>query len=464
MTPVIPAVLSLAVAIVTISVGSCGQLRRHHENSSDTTLPSNKDSGGDLPQSSEPKEGGSAAPKQRESDGTITSGGGYIYGYESNPWFIGNTSQVSYCVDIDQDNFGVSAALATEAIEKSIHNWQETLKKAPFAHHQEEPVGTLITGTQEFIKVSCTEESVDIRFQLGRISDEQRRHLGHPQKFIASTVQTSYDEINMKGQGFIYVAPEKGDLRPKADDLAKSFWGFEGGLFLEATITHELGHVFGLQHNDYIFPMAALFCEEIVSQRTQTQIKLALNDPEAQIDVKNLIKTQMLHSFSGIQASTYVDTSLATELLGFKLLSHKDLPPEKHIKAVFTADSIIFYAQSQKDESRLSTGNGRQLSTFSLSGVSVSSASISQIRVPRKQTVMKIHDDEFSSEDFSGGRYRSLSFLDASIRRLSGFVINPVTKKETFIRATVNTVSPSVGDVFSIDVISNGKIEQLRVE
>ena len=97
-----------------------------------------------------------------QADGTITSGGGYIYGYEANPWFLGNVDKVKYCVDIDEDHFGISRAKAEESIERAVALWKKSFKGATFENHREEPAGTLVIGTQDFEQVSCDEGVVDI--------------------------------------------------------------------------------------------------------------------------------------------------------------------------------------------------------------------------------------------------------------------------------------------------------------
>lgn len=61
--------------------------------------------------------------------GGWTSSGGQISSDNTNPWFLENTSQVTYCVDIDEENFGVSRERATEVVTQSINDWKDGFKK-----------------------------------------------------------------------------------------------------------------------------------------------------------------------------------------------------------------------------------------------------------------------------------------------------------------------------------------------
>jgi hypothetical protein len=214
--------IKMSIVVLFLAAVACGvSLQPQPHSSSD-------------PQGQKPRQPESADQKSPSTDGnvsnsasgTITSGGGYIYGYESNPWFLGNVNTVRYCIDLDEANFGVRREMAAAAIERSIASWKKTFARAHFARRLEEPVGTLVIGTQNFELVTCSDDAIDLRFQLGRLTDEQKKFVPNPNRFVAVTVEQHYDEENMRGRGFIYVSPESGDLRPVADDLADHYWQF----------------------------------------------------------------------------------------------------------------------------------------------------------------------------------------------------------------------------------------------
>ena len=220
-------------------------------------------------------------------EGGATSGGGYVYGYEANPWFLANTKEVTYCVDVDEANFGLSKSRSTEIIRLAIAQWQSALQQATYSTIKSwdfdlgltpsvplEPSEKIELGTQNFTEVSCAGEAIDLRFQLGTLSAKQLTNIGNPRKYVASAVQTGYDEVNMRGQGFIYVAPEIGPLRPDDKNAAGKFWSEIEGIPFQGVVLHELGHVFGFSHHaDHHMLMSQEFPQELVSAKVIAELK-----------------------------------------------------------------------------------------------------------------------------------------------------------------------------------------------
>src|SRR4051812_41697298 len=52
------------------------------------------------------------------------SGGGSISGDANNPWFVANTTDVNWCLELDEDTFGVSRPAAVEQIEAILGYWR----------------------------------------------------------------------------------------------------------------------------------------------------------------------------------------------------------------------------------------------------------------------------------------------------------------------------------------------------
>ncbi len=185
--------------------------------------------------------------------GTITSSGGYLYGFETNPWFLQNTEEVKYCIDMDEENFGVTKEKAQSAITFAIDTWKSQLQKVEYDRFGEEelkPWREIRLGTQTFSEVSCDDQNVSLRLQLGKLSEAQKVQVGDPKRYVAKAFETSYDEINMRGAGFIYLAPESGPLRPDEPNAEEHFWTRSDGFSLKYVLMHEMGHVFGFGHSE----------------------------------------------------------------------------------------------------------------------------------------------------------------------------------------------------------------------
>ena len=169
--------------------------------------------------------------------GTVTSGGGLIYGATGNPWFMDDQPSPTWCILIDHENFGMSLDHAESHIKAALKEW--------------EPV----TGIT-FTKTDCNEQT-DLRFLLGTLSTQDlldaNTNKGFAQHALGKSaglaVRTQYDEASMRGRGFIYLASETGPLKIQASEIVTHPWQIFGGKIFRVAVMHELGHVFGLQHS-----------------------------------------------------------------------------------------------------------------------------------------------------------------------------------------------------------------------
>ena len=99
-------------------------------------------------------------------------------------------------------------------------------------------------ASENFIQSDCQQSNIDIRFQLGKLYPDQVRLIPNINKTIGRTIRTDYDTINLRGKGFIYLAPDIGENILKFNNLIKHHWSYDTILLL--ALIHELGHVFGL--------------------------------------------------------------------------------------------------------------------------------------------------------------------------------------------------------------------------
>ena len=174
------------------------------------------------------------------------SGGGDLAGALGNPWFLENTKVVPYCVDLEPRNFSVSKSRVIDLIERSIEFWKDEFNSQVKGSYQRFLLSenTARLGTQSFVREEACGSQTLIRFVFGRspaASPETRR-------FAATTQLEFYNRISLRGQGAIYVLPDVGLDRFRSESGIESAWTQgENGLLLH-TLIHELGHVFGIQH------------------------------------------------------------------------------------------------------------------------------------------------------------------------------------------------------------------------
>ncbi len=182
------------------------------------------------------------------------SSGGESFRDGHNPWFIQNTPVVRYCVKLDGAGFSADPAKAHQLVQRAISYWQNEFKTAKEVMKPEFPVDI---ATQQFVAVDCAgheDANVDLTFQLGygTLDAKQRTFLVDPRKYVGIAVRTDYDEVNLRGKGFIYISSDRGDNRFNAETVGSvsAFvdqpWQYDGLLY--RVLVHELGHVFGLPH------------------------------------------------------------------------------------------------------------------------------------------------------------------------------------------------------------------------
>lgn len=179
--------------------------------------------------------------------GNGSSGGGSIFADQVNPWFLQNTPTVRYCIKTSPDFSSIDPVTLQIMIDSAFEFWKKEFKKVKTGHQFITPQVQI--ATQDFYHTKC-DDKVDLVFQLGVISEEQKKLISNFPSVIGIAFRESYDEVNLKGRGFIYIAPEKGPLRPVSDNFALAPWSEtreDEHEKLKVTLLHEIGHIFGLQ-------------------------------------------------------------------------------------------------------------------------------------------------------------------------------------------------------------------------
>jgi hypothetical protein len=183
--------------------------------------------------------------------GGTSSGGGNGYSNRNNPWFLENTAEVRYCIDIDEEAMGVSAARAAQLVQEALQYWKTSFAQAATKEYLDGeivPYGQLRVATQSFVHVPCS-EATPLRFQLGTLADkEQAALVGEGHDLIGLAMRTRYDNVNLRGSGFVFITPQTGPLRTRAVGFSSEAWSVCDGCLLLLALKHELGHVFGVSH------------------------------------------------------------------------------------------------------------------------------------------------------------------------------------------------------------------------
>lgn len=205
--------------------------------------------------------------------GWIGSGGG-TFKDEHNPWFLRNVSTVNYCIDLDTATFSASLDQSRAAIQDAIQYWQKQFsiiqKLSPSG--QVDTTGAQV-GTQTFNEVDCLTGNPDVRFVLGygKLQQPELDFFKDPTEpsktvtdYIGVTVRTSYDPVQLRGRGFVYISSDLGTHVYQNDgNLIAPAWSKPN--LLRYALIHETGHVFGFPHTGTSI-MSEVFLEQILEQ------------------------------------------------------------------------------------------------------------------------------------------------------------------------------------------------------
>lgn len=196
---------------------------------------------------------------QVSSAGWVSSGGEFFQ-YGKNPWFLRNINEVSYCVRVDNLGFSSDVTKVRDAIVEAFKYWREQLKV------DKNEAGMATVATQSFVEVEdCA--NADLQFLMGyrALNTEQIRFLVDPRKYIGVTVRTEYDQVKLKGRGFVFISSDTGsEAYHNSGQLIQKAWSYPK--LLRYALMHELGHVFGLTHSGSGL-MSEIFLDQLLYKR-----------------------------------------------------------------------------------------------------------------------------------------------------------------------------------------------------
>ncbi len=277
-----------------------------------------------------------------------SSGGGELFLDASNPWFVRNTKSVSYCVRIDEANFGISEDRAAELVTSSFAYWTRFFATSSIWQNWG-------VAHQTFHRVNCNSlANADVTFLFGTLDPllpQERKQLSTPERRIGIAVRTDYDLSTMRGRGFIYLSPQEGKLALK-HGIGKIDrpWSYENGALVNLVLTHELGHVFGYRHDSTLFPMGERFTDDLLDPiyaRAYAPISRALESGK----VSELSSTLMDNCFEESEVQNVPENRSLLAFYGVREGS-------RCIRVVQAGNSLRVFSRVQPESAWVLTGTG----------------------------------------------------------------------------------------------------------
>ncbi len=175
-------------------------------------------------------------------DGGGTSAGADLIKDGINPWWLQNTKEVKYCIDVDTATVSATPEKIELLIQKALHYW-----KVQFSVQLLQSETVPLIATQTFLKTSCDKATLQFKVGMGTLKSTEKVYLPEPDKTVGLTVRTEYDPVQLVGKGFIYISSDKlKDRKLGILNGVESPWRYDGLLYW--ILVHELGHVFGIPH------------------------------------------------------------------------------------------------------------------------------------------------------------------------------------------------------------------------
>jgi hypothetical protein len=383
--------------------------------------------------------------------GNSSSGGGGIYEDGVNPWFLENTPVVKYCVEVDEAHFNLERSRIQELVESAIGAWKDAFAKASnerYAPGELEPFGQVRIATQNFIQENCGLDTT-LRFQFGVLSEDQKKEFSlEPKHVVAEAVRASYDKAQLRGQGFIYVAPDSGPLRPESSEMDASPWSFQDGILLKRVLLHELGHVFGLGHSGGPYDLMGAEHPEFIVQKSTIE-NLKRNTPQEIAEILNRIG---IFGYEFPYGKEICDNPNIINL-GENVFDRFFGVPEftQCRKIIFKEDSIAVYAAANNGDPYTLVGSARAASsTSSPTSLSRAVGSVARVKFTSDQKVFqKLPDFAKRTGYLEGPGAIRKNIFRASYESLDG-------KRKGFIKTTFLP-----NQLLQMEVIWKGQIIEL---
>lgn len=201
---------------------------------------------------------GPAGPNQKlQFEGWVSSGGD-LTADSHNPWWVQNTTEVTYCIAIDAEGVKANAEEINEAFLAAVGYWKKDFETFHTEYKKKsEKKAQARVALQKFTKVDCDKNpDLKLAFGYGALDAREKMYISDPTKVVSRAVRTFYNREELKGRGFIYFGAEFGQsaiaksflpqLGKLKESMAGELWTFHGVLW--SAMQHESGHLFGVPH------------------------------------------------------------------------------------------------------------------------------------------------------------------------------------------------------------------------
>ncbi len=180
------------------------------------------------------------------------SGGGLVIKDADNPWFLQNTPVINTCVVVNRDYFHMKdedSNTLINYIQEAWSYWRQEFSRS-FVPGNYVRVATQNLVINSFIEVHAVGSSqvncpsnTDLTLQFGYLNPEQLAYFnnqgGSLSNLVSAAVRTSYDQVTMKGKGFIYLAADSGPYSAQPAGTISMPW-LQGAGYLTGRHSFEL--------------------------------------------------------------------------------------------------------------------------------------------------------------------------------------------------------------------------------
>jgi len=198
---------------------------------------------------------------------------------------------------MDANKFSADISTVSSLIQMAFQFWKKEFNSVKL-------LSMIRVASENFIQSDCKQSNFDIRFELGKLSPDQVKLIPNINKTIGRAIRTDYDTINLRGKGFIYLAPDMGENKLNLMNLIKHHWWYDTILLL--ALIHELGHVFGLHDIGHSFMHAfTTFMNENFLESIVTTTDGDIEEPDLSSEYKEKSITLINESLNFIMKSSF---------------------------------------------------------------------------------------------------------------------------------------------------------------